>query len=126
LSKISRNGPCPCGSGKKYKNCCINKELPELDDNDLLRISSYGSEAYTKVELDNFSGFFIETTDDKKFEIRKAGKGYIVKDIVPPEITMFAKDYRTVEFNDIQRQKLIKHNSQYEFLESEHITTLMA
>jgi hypothetical protein len=20
--KISRNGPCPCGSGKKYKKCC--------------------------------------------------------------------------------------------------------
>ncbi len=20
--KISRNGPCPCGSGKKYKRCC--------------------------------------------------------------------------------------------------------
>lgn len=22
--KISRNDPCPCGSGKKYKNCCMN------------------------------------------------------------------------------------------------------
>ena len=21
-SKIGRNDPCPCGSGKKYKNCC--------------------------------------------------------------------------------------------------------
>ena len=20
-----RNDPCPCGSGKKYKKCCINK-----------------------------------------------------------------------------------------------------
>nr|WP_295444765.1 PBPRA1643 family SWIM/SEC-C metal-binding motif protein [uncultured Thiodictyon sp.] len=20
--KIDRNGPCPCGSGKKYKKCC--------------------------------------------------------------------------------------------------------
>jgi len=20
--KIPRNAPCPCGSGKKYKNCC--------------------------------------------------------------------------------------------------------
>jgi methionyl aminopeptidase len=27
--KIGRNAPCPCGSGKKYKNCCRNskKEL---------------------------------------------------------------------------------------------------
>lgn len=21
----NRNAPCPCGSGKKYKKCCINK-----------------------------------------------------------------------------------------------------
>ncbi len=24
--KIGRNEPCPCGSGKKYKKCCLNKE----------------------------------------------------------------------------------------------------
>jgi len=23
MDKISRNQPCPCGSGKKYKNCCL-------------------------------------------------------------------------------------------------------
>ena len=22
VTKIGRNDPCPCGSGKKYKNCC--------------------------------------------------------------------------------------------------------
>lgn len=25
-SKIGRNAPCPCGSGKKYKNCCLALE----------------------------------------------------------------------------------------------------
>jgi tetratricopeptide (TPR) repeat protein len=24
--KIGRNDPCPCGSGKKYKRCCLNKD----------------------------------------------------------------------------------------------------
>ncbi len=24
-NKIGRNDPCPCGSGKKYKQCCLNK-----------------------------------------------------------------------------------------------------
>lgn len=24
--KIGRNDPCPCGSGKKYKNCCLKKD----------------------------------------------------------------------------------------------------
>lgn len=23
--KIGRNDPCPCGSGSKFKRCCINK-----------------------------------------------------------------------------------------------------
>jgi hypothetical protein len=23
MAKIGRNQPCPCGSGKKYKNCCL-------------------------------------------------------------------------------------------------------
>jgi preprotein translocase subunit SecA len=23
--RIGRNDPCPCGSGKKYKNCCMHK-----------------------------------------------------------------------------------------------------
>ena len=22
VAKIGRNDPCPCGSGKKYKQCC--------------------------------------------------------------------------------------------------------
>jgi len=24
-TKVNRNDPCPCGSGKKYKKCCMNK-----------------------------------------------------------------------------------------------------
>jgi methionyl aminopeptidase len=25
--KVGRNDPCPCGSGKKYKKCCLKKDL---------------------------------------------------------------------------------------------------
>ena len=27
-NKIGRNDPCPCGSGKKYKKCCVGKNVP--------------------------------------------------------------------------------------------------
>ena len=27
--KIGRNAPCPCGSGKKYKKCCLSKDQEE-------------------------------------------------------------------------------------------------
>lgn len=26
MSNIGRNAPCPCGSGKKYKKCCLTRE----------------------------------------------------------------------------------------------------
>jgi len=29
MAKIGRNDPCPCGSGKKYKYCCLRKERAE-------------------------------------------------------------------------------------------------
>jgi hypothetical protein len=40
--RVSRNDPCPCGSGKKYKNCCRRQEneatserpLPTITDLD--------------------------------------------------------------------------------------------
>jgi preprotein translocase subunit SecA len=25
--RAGRNDPCPCGSGKKYKNCCMRKQV---------------------------------------------------------------------------------------------------
>lgn len=27
--KVGRNDPCPCGSGKKYKSCCLPKQQPK-------------------------------------------------------------------------------------------------
>ncbi len=26
MQRISRNDPCPCGSGKKFKHCCLGKQ----------------------------------------------------------------------------------------------------
>ncbi len=26
MKKAKRNDPCPCGSGKKYKKCCLDKQ----------------------------------------------------------------------------------------------------
>ena len=30
-NKVGRNEPCPCGSGKKYKKCCLNKPKESVD-----------------------------------------------------------------------------------------------
>lgn len=47
---VGRNDPCPCGSGKKYKKCCLNKQNDPLV---LPTIKDYG-----KAQLS--SGFFAE------------------------------------------------------------------
>ncbi len=30
-SKVNRNDPCPCGSGKKYKHCCLGTSASGFD-----------------------------------------------------------------------------------------------
>ena len=32
MGKIGRNAPCPCGSGKKFKKCCIDKPIPSISE----------------------------------------------------------------------------------------------
>lgn len=33
LTRVGRNDPCPCGSGKKYKKCCLSKfKLPSPEE----------------------------------------------------------------------------------------------
>jgi hypothetical protein len=38
--EVSRNEPCPCGSGKKFKRCCMQKQTSDpsfswMDDDGL-------------------------------------------------------------------------------------------
>lgn len=50
-SKIGRNDPCPCGSGKKYKNCCLALEgVVDLNEKPFIRYSQLI--ATIKVKLD--------------------------------------------------------------------------
>ena len=47
MKKIGRNKPCPCGSGKKYKNCCLKKDryLKNLSEDALKRLKGeFGNE----------------------------------------------------------------------------------
>jgi hypothetical protein len=32
MSKLGRNEPCHCGSGKKFKKCCLNKNKISLEN----------------------------------------------------------------------------------------------
>jgi hypothetical protein len=39
MADVGRNDPCPCGSGKKYKKCCLNKSFSQVGREDSIRHS---------------------------------------------------------------------------------------
>lgn len=54
MTKVNRNDPCPCGSGKKYKNCCMRRDqlresrelgIPPLEGMLLSRLYEFGQSA---------------------------------------------------------------------------------
>ena len=62
MAKIGRNAPCPCGSGKKYKKCCLplqersssqqNISYSEADIDDLDMLSNSVADLISDGELD--------------------------------------------------------------------------
>ena len=47
--KINRNDPCPCGSGKKYKKCCVNKKEPVIIPDAQFEIDDGVDELYNQI-----------------------------------------------------------------------------
>ena len=49
VARVGRNEPCPCGSGKKYKHCCIAKDQERLHrSSDVAGVTH--EELFTKME----------------------------------------------------------------------------
>lgn len=46
--KLGRNDPCPCGSGKKYKKCCLDKQAQPSQALYYRRLSEAHSESQGK------------------------------------------------------------------------------
>ena len=68
MTKISRNAPCPCGSGKKYKKCCLQKDEAQS----INRRASLDSSSNKLVEafddLDNLSNSVVDLIDEGKLD----------------------------------------------------------
>ena len=50
--KVGRNAPCPCGSGKKYKKCCLGKDGGGLPDLAETYLRKYGLRLKTPPDID--------------------------------------------------------------------------
>lgn len=90
MSKIGRNSPCPCGSGIKYKKCCISKSTPpsaptgqvsvrgEIEK--LQEIATHKKAAIKSVGVFIFlstvdgDGWVLELTDKDALQVAKGGE----------------------------------------------------
>lgn len=69
MALVGRNAPCPCGSGAKYKKCCLTKDEREAV---LRRMSSVPSEPqgpdYDFDELDDLSNSVLDLVKARRFD----------------------------------------------------------
>lgn len=67
MSKIGRNAPCPCGSGKKYKKCCLplqdGKRQPPTPKKQFIAV-------YT--DLDKLSNSVVDRIEENKLDEAEA------------------------------------------------------
>ena len=67
MGKIGRNAPCPCGSGKKYKKCCLSTQQEK-------KISSVKKQRFIPVftDLDQLSNSVVDLIKQKKLDEAEA------------------------------------------------------
>lgn len=94
--KIGRNDPCPCGSGLKYKKCCLKKNKPVSGPDYLKKtyLEKYGIRLKEKHEIDGIrecGRLVVETLD-------------LVEKMIEPGIS-------TDEINRVVHQFAIDHGA---------------
>lgn len=67
MAKIGRNAPCPCGSGKKYKKCCLSAQQGN-------RPSSVKKQRFIPVftDLDQLSNSVVDLIKQKNLDEAEA------------------------------------------------------
>jgi methionyl aminopeptidase len=92
--KVGRNDPCPCGSGVKYKKCCMGK--PEIETRSLqeLYAQKYGIRLKKKPDIDG---------------IRRAGR--LVLDTLDLVESKIKPGLMTEEINSLVHQYTIENQA---------------
>jgi tetratricopeptide (TPR) repeat protein len=71
MPKVGRNEPCPCGSGKKYKRCCLGKDQAfEREALSTARKARHDDDRYD--ELANASNAIVDLVDAGRLDDAEA------------------------------------------------------
>ena len=75
MAKISRNAPCACGSGKKYKKCCASREvsthLKEAISLEELQAEVEGLDALSNSVIDLIDSGELDKAEKNCYELLK-------------------------------------------------------
>ncbi|MGI5920408.1 MAG: SEC-C metal-binding domain-containing protein [Syntrophomonadaceae bacterium] len=111
--KVGRNDPCPCGSGKKYKNCCM--QLDELTGGALDPFSRYSQVISSlKIKMDNqFASSLRKNKKDNKDRFTR----FAVGNQLPPDNEALLSDWLWFDYRDKDNKTLgmryFEENGQY-------------
>ena len=74
MKKLGRNDPCPCGSGKKYKQCCLKTVDAQIAHDRAEAVPKAIQWLFTKYEQPTCAeideGFFGGLDDDEYAELQ--------------------------------------------------------
>jgi len=112
MTKIGRNQPCPCGSGKKYKHCCLpsvqaGKPITPMQEQPTgfsLRAEVEKLQAAAQQEEPIFFevGVFILFADN-------TGAGWLLE-VVECDAVQVARDGKPVEIDLVENKETIEVN----------------
>jgi methionyl aminopeptidase len=92
--KVGRNDPCPCGSGRKFKKCCLGKDQKDEQDLQDLYAKKYGIRVKNPQDIEG---------------IRKAGR--LVLETLDLVASKLKPGMRTDDINTIVHEFTIKNNA---------------
>ena len=88
MNKIGRNDPCPCGSGRKFKNCCLERE--EASRREQREASNAALNAEVQRDYEAFEDFHrSEEAADKIWMLIDAGSLEAAEDCTREYIDSF-------------------------------------
>ena len=88
VARVGRNDPCPCGSGRKYKKCCLQKDQERLE-----RSSDVAGVTLDELRENPEPHLTCERIRDmRSFELARLDPSAVAEDLLPDlieRLTMF-------------------------------------
>ncbi|MFW6118992.1 MAG: SEC-C metal-binding domain-containing protein [Planctomycetota bacterium] len=86
--KVDRNEPCPCGSGKKYKHCCLGREQAGRQQESVVEAKGYrgpGGAYAPSIEISRRTGWvnpLVLVNPERRFEVRDQAAASAERDLM--------------------------------------------